>query len=126
LKNGYILYTPVTFSKLNALHDRRKGTTREFVTLGGQNGKDSYYLSEFPQLKNDARYLVVFVPTQDQATAQLAQGSLEAYSAFPIDSNNAVTLQEPSSPNEPGGGTQQPKVTVPLDQAQQTLKSCAS
>lgn len=124
LQSRYALYTPVTFAHITIYEDHRTASTRQFVTLGGTNGQDSYYLDGFPQLTIDGRYVVVFVPTETQQGAQLNFDTMAVFDAFPIDANDIVTLQQASSPNEPGAGTPAPRIAMPLAQLQQALARC--
>ena len=94
------------------------------MTLGGKNGQDIYYLDGFPQLTIGGRYVVVFVPTQTQQGARLNFDSMAVFDAFPIDANDIVTLQQASSPNEPGEGIPAPRIAMPLSQLQQALARC--
>lgn len=124
IQAGYALYTPVTFAHITIYKDHRKASTRQFVTLGGKNAQDSYYLDGFPQLTIGGRYVVVFVPTQIQQGAQLNFDIMAVFDAFPVDANDIVTLQQASSPNEPGEGIPAPRVAMPLSQLQQALARC--
>lgn len=124
LQAGYALYTSVTFAHFAIYIDHRTASTRQFVTLGGTNAQDSYYLDGFPQLTVGGRYVVVFVPTQTKQWAPLNFDTMEVFDAFPIDANDIVTLQQASSPNEPGEGTLAPRIAMPLAQLQQALARC--
>lgn len=94
------------------------------MTLGGTNGQDSYYLDGFPQVTIGGRYVVVFAPTQSQQGTPLNFDTMVVFDGFPIDANDIVTLQQASSPNEPGGGTPAPRIAMPLSQLQQALARC--
>ncbi|HEU4782341.1 MAG TPA: hypothetical protein VFS83_03280 [Ktedonobacterales bacterium] len=124
LQSGYALYTPVMFAHIAIYKDHRKASTRQFVTLGGKNGQDSYYLDGFPQLTIGGHYVVVFVPTQTQQGAPLNFDTMAVFDAFPIDANDIVTLQQASSPDEPGEGIPAPRIAMPLAQLQQALARC--
>jgi hypothetical protein len=124
VEQGYRIYTPVTFARLNPLHDTRKAATTEYVVMGGQVGQDSMYVDPFPQLKDGARYVIVFSPGGLPAGKGRAEDWMVVYSAFPIDAHDMVLIQAAGSPNEPGTGPLQPEVKVSLRDLTKTLAAC--
>lgn len=126
IKGGYTIYTPVHFTSLTILKDRRssKLAPEEFVMMGGQQGTTKISIGEFPQLKVATRYLVVVVPALNATTHHLTLQWQIVYNAFPIDAQGVVTLQQAGSPNEPGVGKPQQTVTITLAALQQQLAHC--
>lgn len=124
-QGGYYIYTPVLFNKMNIhLDHRHNKAAREYVTMGGQVGPDTYTVDDAPQLAIGKRYLVVFTAGVVPETPTFDETSLIVYDAFPIDSNGTVTLQAAGPANEPGPGTPQPAITMPLSQILGQLASC--
>lgn len=121
---NYFIYRPVTFGRFIPLHDRRAAPTVEYITVGGWVGQDSYEADELPQLPEvGGHYVVVFAPPVS-ATA-LARGDVMLASyAFPVTAAGTVILQQAGDPNEPGIGTPQPAITIPLADLTQLLASC--
>lgn len=126
IKGGYMIYTPIQFTRMNILLDHRssKQVPEEFAMVGGQQGTTKLTVGEYPLLKNSTRYLVVFVPGLNASTHKLTLQWQLVYNAFPIDAQGMVTLQQAGSPNEPGSGQPQSEVKIALTALQQQLAKC--
>jgi hypothetical protein len=59
-RQGYFIYTLLTFTRMAPVRDQRQSPTQNFRSLGGQVGQDSYSVSGTPQLTPGGRYLAVF------------------------------------------------------------------
>lgn len=124
MKNNLRIYTPVTFSRLVPLVDHRHVVTKEFLTLGGQVGNDSYRIDEYPDLaRTGDHFLVVLYPSTPH-TGGDSEEALVVTDAFPVDAQGVVTLRHGGNPNEPGTGQLQPAITIPLASLKQQLASC--
>jgi hypothetical protein len=124
LRQNYFIYAPVTFSRFIPLHDRRAAPTAEYITVGGQVGQDSYEADELPQLPEvGGHYIVVFAPPLSATPLARGDAMLASY-AFPVTAAGVVILQQAGDPNEPGSGTPQPAITIPLADLTQLLVSC--
>jgi hypothetical protein len=122
-RQGYFIYTLLTFTRMTPLRDQRQAPTQNFITLGGQVGQDSSSVSGTPQLTPGARYLAVF--GRPGALKDLPTGwTLTLYYAFPIDAQDMILFQQAGDPNEPGGGTPQPEIKYSLTYAKQVLAAC--
>jgi hypothetical protein len=126
IKGGYMIYTPIQFTSMTIVFDRRssKQPPESYVLVGGQQGTTKITIGDFPHLTASTRYLVVFASTLDATTHQLTLRWQEVYDAFPIDAQNMVELQAASDPHEPGSGTPQPEVKMPLSTLLQQLAGC--
>lgn len=124
VKDGYAIYTPLQFSQMRILFDRRHQPTREFVMLKGQVGGDSYDFVDFPNVVPGGHYLLVFNPSVVPGVSNRSEDTLLAYNAFPIDSNGMVLLQKGGNPAEPGIGPVIQPVTMQLSQIAEQLASC--
>ena len=118
VRDGYAIYAPLHFSYMHIHVDHRQQPTREFDTIGGQVGPDSYDAG-YPQVAPQHNYLLVFV-YGIQAQQGESQIVLIVTDAFPIDAQGIVTLQYGSTEQ----GHVYPPVTAPLSQIVQQLASC--
>ncbi len=117
---GYQIVTPLQFSRIAILIDRRHAPTSEFASMGGTVGQDQYWMHGFPQLTAGQRYLIVFSPGL-AAGARITQTLLLAYNAFPIDDQQVVLLKTKQVEQ---GHVSQEEVRLPLSQILQQLGSC--
>jgi hypothetical protein len=126
IKGGYMIYTPIQFRSMTIVFDRRssKQPPEAFGMVGGQQGTTKITIAEFPHLTASTRYLVVFGRGFNATTHQPTFRWQVAYNAFPIDAQNMVELQAASDPHEPGSGTPQPEVKMPLSTLLQQLAGC--
>jgi hypothetical protein len=124
IRGGYMIYTPIQFTSMTIVFDHRssKQPPESFVMVGGQQGTTKITIAEFPHLTASTRYLVVFVSGLNATTHQRTFRWQEVYDAFPIDAQNMVVLQAAST--EPGIGTPQPEVKMPLSTLLQQLAGC--
>jgi hypothetical protein len=124
IKGGYMIYTPIQFTSMTIVFDHRssKQPPESFVMVGGQQGTTKITVEEFPHLTASKRYLVVFVSGLNATTHQPTLRWQEVFDAFPINAQNMVVLQAAST--EPGIGTPQPEVKMPLSTLLQQLAGC--
>jgi hypothetical protein len=124
IKGGYMIYTPIQFTSMTIVFDHRssKQPPESFVLVGGQQGTTKITVAAFPHLTASTRYLVVLVSGLNATTHQPTLRWQEVYDAFPIDAQNLVMLQAASA--EPGRGTPQPEVKMPLATLLQHLAGC--
>ena len=124
LMNGYAIYTPLHFSSMHIHVDHRRAQTREFATVGGQVGPDSFD-DGYPQLVPQNNYLLVFVEGINAQAQANWETVMIVTDAFPIDSQGIVTLQPAHTEEGQGGQTENfPAVTMSLSQIAQQLASC--
>jgi hypothetical protein len=120
---GYTIYTPVTFSTVHVLVDRRPQPVAAYVTEGGRVGHDQITIDPYPQLADGGHDVIVFGPGNEPGVGKVAKW-LIVYDAFPVDAQGNVVLQHAGSPNEPGPGQPQPAITLPLSSLEQQLAAC--
>lgn len=124
VQGNYRIYTPVTFARLVPLVDHRHVVTKEYLTLGGQVGQDSYSVDEVSTLPGTGgHYLVVLYPSTPQ-TGGNTEVSLVVGNAYPVDAQGMVVLQVAGNPNEPGVGPVQPAITIALTSLEHQLAVC--
>lgn len=124
VQGNYRIYTPVTFARLVPLVDHRRVVTKEFLTLGGQVGQDSYFIDDVSTLPGTSgHYLVVLYPSMPQ-TGGNTEVSLVVGNAYPVDAQGMVVLQVAGNPNEPGVGPTQPAIAIALTSLEQQLAAC--
>lgn len=121
---NYRIYTPITFTRFVPLLDHRHVTTKEFLTLGGQVGQDSYFINEVPTLPGTGGHYVVVLYPSTPHTGGNTEVSLVVGNAYPVDAQGTVVLQAAGDPNEPGVGSPQPAITIALTALQQQLAAC--
>jgi len=85
--NGVLsIVTPVRLIRTHIFIDHRTGPTSEFVTAGGQVGRDRIRVLGFPQLTAHQRYLLIFAT---------GRGTwMYAFDAFRIDDLQMASLPE--------------------------------
>jgi len=124
IAHHYRIYTPVRFTRFVPLIDHRQVATQEFLTVGGQVGKNSYSIDEDPTLPGTGgHYIVVLAPSTLQSSGKSAV-ALVVGCAYPVDARGIVTLQQAGSPHEPGVGAPQPAITIALTDLRQRLAQC--
>lgn len=119
--SAYTIVTPLHFSQMSTLWDKRAASTSEFVTQGGQDGQDKIIVEDDNQLLLGQSYLVFFyyshLPYQNGST----QKQLYVAVSFPMKTPQIVIIQQKAI--EQGQITQVEK-TMPLAQIQQMLTRC--
>lgn len=121
---NYRIYTPVTFARFVPLIDHRHVATKEFLTIGGQVGQDTYEADELPTLPGTGgHYIVVFSPATPH-TGGNTEASLVVGWAYPVDAQGMVVLQQAGNPNEPGPGSPSPPILIALASLKQRLAAC--
>lgn len=123
IRQGYTIYTPVTFSTLHLLVDHRPQPVVTYVTMGGKVGQDQIIIDPYPQLANGSHYVIVFGPGNEPGVGKVGKW-LIVYNAFPVDAQGNVVLQQAGSPNESGPGQPQPAIKLPLSSLEQQLAAC--
>ncbi len=123
-KENLRIYTPVTFTRLVPLLDHRRVATKEYVTIGGQVGKDSYRIDEDPTLAGTGGHFIVVLYPSTPQTGGNTEEVLVAGNAYQVDAQGMVILQQAGNPNEPGPGQLQPAITISLASLKQRLASC--
>lgn len=124
IKGNLRIYTPITFTRFVPLVDHRHVATKEFLTLGGQVGQDSYYIDEVPTLPDTGgHYVVVLYPSTPQ-TGGNTEVSLVVGHAYSVNAQGMVVLQPAGNPNEPGTGPVQQAITIALTSLKQQLAAC--
>jgi hypothetical protein len=121
LSTGYSIVTPLHFSQVSVLWDKRIAPTSEFITQGGQVGQDSILVADDHQLELNRSYLVFFeyslVPHQNVRD----HTQLYVASSYVMKTPQTVIVQQKAI--EQGQVTRQEK-TVPLDYIKQLLTRC--
>lgn len=124
IKENLRIYTPITFARFATLVDHRHVATKEFLTLGGQVGQDSYYINDVSTLQGTGgHYVVVLYPSTPQSGGN-TEVSLVVGHAYPVDAQGIVMLQAAGNSNEPGVGSAQPAITIALTALKQQLAAC--
>lgn len=126
LTGNYRIYTPITFARFVPLVDHRQVATKEFLTVGGQVGQDSYFIDASPTLAGTGGHYVVALFPSTPHTGGNTEISLVVGYAYPVDAHGIVTLQPAGNPNEPGVGPVQPAITIALASLRQQLAACTS
>jgi hypothetical protein len=124
IKANLRVYTPVTFTRFVPMVDHRHMATKEFLTVGGQVGKDSYQIDEDPGLAGTGGHFIVVLYPSTPQTGGNTEEALVVGNAYPVDSQGMVTLQQAGNSNEPGTGQLQPAITIPLASLKQQLVGC--
>jgi hypothetical protein len=123
VRQGYYIYTPVTFPQFTGLQDKDKSVASLYYTLGGAVGQDSYFIDEEPQLEVGGHYLIDFTPPGPHNGPPTGNVLLTSY-AYPITPEGKIILQRAGNPNEPGTGPVQPEISITLTDLRQLLASC--
>lgn len=124
MTNSLRIYTLVTFSRLVPLVDHRHVTAKEFFTVGGKVGSDSYRIDEEPDLAGTGGHFIVVLSPSTPQTGGDSEEALIVGWAYPVDAHGVVILQQAGNPNEPGTGQLAPTITIPLASLKQQLASC--
>ncbi len=123
-RQGYAIYTPVTFSQLQALRDARTATTKRFLTVGGHTARDTYYFDGMAQLSTpNGHYIIVaqeVIPAMRIGGPETMLVDIE----YPITAQGMVIFREAGNPNEPGTGTLATEIAYPLATVKQALAAC--
>jgi len=126
VRQGYFIYTPVTFFAFTPLHARGLLPGEAYMTMGGQVGQDTYRMGGYPQASGvGGRYILVITTPAPRKGMTPADTLLVSW-AFPIDASGKVTIQQAGNPNEPGVGPLQPEISVALPDLKATLARCAA
>ena len=124
LAHNYRIYTPARFTRFVPLIDHRQVPTQEYLTVGGQVGKDSYRIDLSPTLPGTGgHYVVVLAPSTPPSGAHLDVALVVGW-AYPVDAHGIVVLQQAGNPHEPGGGMPPPAITIALTDLAQRLVQC--
>jgi hypothetical protein len=126
IRQGYYIYTLVTFSSFTPLrvHELPPGST--FMTIGGQVGQDSYRMDGYPQLQGvGGHYIVIITAPAPRKDMTPADTLLISY-AFPSNASGKIIIQQAGDPNEPGPGVPQPEISVALTDLKAILARCAT
>jgi hypothetical protein len=126
IRQGYIIYMPVTFASYTPLRIHGLLPGASFMTIGGQVGQDTYRYGDYPQLSGAGSHYIVVITTPAPREGLMPTDILLVSYAFPIDANGKVTLQLAGDPHEPGVGPVQPEITVALTDLKTTLAQCAA
>jgi hypothetical protein len=125
IRQGYYIYTPVTFSSFTPLRVQGLSPGSAFMTIGGQVGQDSYRMDGYPQLQGAGGHYIVVITTPAPRKGMTPAGALLVSYAFPVDGNGKVIIQHAGDPNEPGPGVPQPEIAVALTDLKTLLARCA-
>ena len=122
--NGYYIYTPVYFSRMQIVSDRRTQPTLQYVTMGGQDGQDSMRVDGYGQVQAGQRFLLIFTYASDPATHNINQHTLVVQQDYPMNAQGQVQQFNPAYANSVGPDTPNEWMYVPLNQAVQKMKTC--
>jgi len=122
LKGGYRIYTSVTFSQFNVLHEHRTTPTTRYLMSGGQVGQDTEVDEDLPTLPGvGGHYLVLFAPPAPNMKVGGPETMIVEY-AYPVDTQGIVTVR--AAPPEPGPGISDPEIKRSLTEVKQLLATC--
>lgn len=121
LSSGYLILTPVHFSQMQVLWDKRSLPTKEFITRGGQAKQDRIIYTEEPTLTPNQSYLVVFRYNFVPHSKLRNPHQLFVDAALPMKTPQVVITQQQTI--EQGKITQHEE-TMTLDQVRQILAGC--
>jgi hypothetical protein len=124
LAHNYRIYTPVMFTRFAPLLDHRTVPTHEYLTVGGQVGPDSYRIDLSPTLAGTGGHYVVVLAPSTPPSGATSDVTLVVGWAYLVDAHGIVVLQQAGNPHEPGVGTPQPAITIPLTDLAQRLAQC--
>lgn len=123
-RQGYEIYTPVTFGQMQALRDARTAPTKRFLTAGGHTAQDTYVDGGSPQLSTpNGHYIIVaqeVIPGMRIGGPETLLVDIE----YPITAQDMVIFREAGNPNEPGSGTLATEIAYPLATVKQALAAC--
>ncbi len=121
---GYAIYTPVTFSQLQALRDARTATTKRFLTLGGHTAQDTYAMDGVAQLSTPNGHYIIVASEVNPAMRVGGPETILVDIEYPITAQGMVIFREAGNPNEPGTGTLATELAYPLATVKQALAAC--
>jgi hypothetical protein len=126
IRQGYYIYTPVTFSSFTPLRVHGLPPGSAFKTIGGQVGQDSYRMDGYPQLQGAGGHFIVVITTPAPRKGMMPADTLLVSYAFPIDAGGKVIIQQAGDPNEPGASVPQSEISVALADLKAMLARCAA
>jgi hypothetical protein len=121
---GYEIYTPVTFSQLQALRDARTATTKRFLTLGGHTAQDTYVFDGVAHLSTPNGHYIIVASEVNPAMRVGGPETMLVDIEYPITAQGMVIFREAGNPNEPGSGTLATELAYPLATVKQALAAC--
>jgi len=126
VRQGYFIYTPVTFSSFTPLRAHSLPPSEAYMTIGGQVGQDTYRMDGDPQLSGVGGHYILVITTPAPRKGMTPADTLLISYAFPVDASGKVIIQQAGDPNEPGVGPVQPEIAVALSDLKATLARCAA
>lgn len=123
-RQGYEIYTPVTFSQLQALHDTRTVPSKRFLTTGGRVGQDTYAIDGAPQLSTPNGHYVIIASEARQGMRIGGPETMQVDFEYPITAQGMVIFRAAGNPNEPGTGALATEIAYPLATVTQVLAAC--
>lgn len=122
--NGYYIYTPVSFSRMQIASDHRTQPTIQYITMGGQVGQDSMRIDGYGQVKAGQRFLLVFTYAIDPSSRKPVQNTLVVLQDFPMNVQGQVQQFNPAYANHVGPDTSAEMMYVPLNQVVKQMLAC--
>ena len=122
--NGYYIYTPVNFSRIQVASDHRSQPTLFYTTMGGQDGQDSMQIDGYGQVKAGQRFLLVFTYAIDPSTRKPVQNTLVVLQDFPMNAQGQVQQFNPAYAHHVGPDTPAEMMFVPLHQTVRQMLVC--
>jgi hypothetical protein len=122
--NGYYIYTPVSFSRMQIASDHRTQPTAQYITMGGQDGQDSMRIDGYGQVKAGQRFLLVFTYAIDPSSRKPIQNMLVVLQDFPMNEQGQVQQFNPAYANHVGPDTPAEMMYVPLNQVVRQMLVC--
>ncbi len=126
IRQGYFIYTPVTFSSFTPLRAHSLLPGEAYMTIGGQVGQDTYRMDGDPQLSGVGGHYILIITTLTPRKGMTPANTLLVSYAYPITASGKVILQHAGDPNEPGTGSLQPEISVALADLKAMLAHCAA
>lgn len=126
IRQGYFIYTPVTFSSFTPLRVHGLLPGSALMTIGGQVGQDSYRMDGYPQVQGAGGHYIIVIATPTPRKGMSPADTLLVSYAFPIDASGKVIIQQAGDPNEPRPGVPQPEISVALADLKAILARCAA
>jgi hypothetical protein len=124
LRQGYMIYTPVTFSRLTVLRNKPQleVVPQQIVMMGGKAGQDQIRIAPYPQVQVSGHYVLILVPARDRAAVYNGERRLIVAQAFSVDVQGDVLLR-PQIVEQ--GQVSQQELKMPLSDLVQQLNTCA-
>jgi hypothetical protein len=117
------IITPISFSSIRVVHDRRTGPTNQYAEHGGVIGSDIDHVDGVGSVQPGETAVVIFMPGYDARTHRTADANVMLVTwAQPVDQNGQMIVQQHTT--EPGVGTI-PTITEPLSQFERQLAQCS-